>query len=306
MRILVVGAGATGGFFGARLHEAGRDVTFLVRPARAEVLRRRGLRITGVGPDTVVTPNLVTASEVDGPYDLVLLTVKATALTPALQDLKPAVGTRTTIVPFLNGMAHMDTLNDAYGREVVLGGVVRVITTLSDDGDIVQLAPLADIAVGEQDGARSERVERVAAVLGGAGFDFAVSGDILTAMWHKWIFISTLGALNTLARGSVGEAVAVPGGADLGARIAAEGAAVAAAAGHPVPQSTLDGVVAFTSRPGSTDTASLYRDLVAGRATEVEQILGDLTARASASGVATPLLDLATLQLRIHENRRAE
>ncbi|NUS56802.1 MAG: 2-dehydropantoate 2-reductase [Streptomycetaceae bacterium] len=303
MRTLVVGAGATGGFFGAHLHEAGRDVTFLVRPRRAEVLRERGLRIVGTGPDIVVTPKLVTASEVDGPYDLVLLSVKATALTSALKDLTAAVGTRTTVVPFLNGMAHLDALNDAYGREVVLGGVVRVITTLSDDGDIVQLAPLADIAVGEQDGGRSERVGRVAAVLGEAGFDFAVSDDILAAMWHKWVFISTLGALNTLARGTVGEAVAVPGGDTLGRRLAAEGASVAAAAGHPVPQSTLDSIGAFTSRAGSADTASLYRDLAAGRPTEVEQILGDLTARARRFGMDTPLLDLATLQLRVHENR---
>lgn len=303
MRILVIGAGATGGLFGARLATAGRDVTFLVRPRRAEVLRERGLRIVGAGPDIVVTPKLVTASEVDGPYDLVLLSVKATGLTSALKDLTTAVGARTTVVPFLNGMAHLDALNDAYGREVVLGGVVRVITTLSDDGDIVQLAPLADIAVGEQDGARSERVERVAAVLGEAGFDFAVSDDILGAMWHKWVFISTLGALNTLARGTVGEAVAVPGGDTLGTRLAAEGASVAAAAGHPVPQSTLDGIAAFTSRAGSADTASLYRDLAAGRPTEAEQILGDLTARARGFGVDTPLLDLATLQLRVHENR---
>jgi len=303
MRILVVGAGATGGYFGARLAEAGRDVTFLVRPKRAELLRERGLRIIGLGRETVLTPNLVTAPELTGHYDIVLLSVKATTLPQAIDDTAAAVGPRTAVIPFLNGLAHMDALNKAYGSDVVLGGVVRVITTVNDEGDIRQLAPLADMTIGEQDGGTSGRVELLETVLSGAGFDFAVSPGIRTAMWHKWVFISTLGALNTLVRGTVGEAVAVPGGDRLGPSLAAEAAAVAEAAGHPVPRATLDTITAFTTRPGSTDTASLYRDLAAGQPTEAEQILGDLTARARAFGVPTPLLDLATLSLRVHENR---
>ncbi|NUR72362.1 MAG: ketopantoate reductase family protein [Hamadaea sp.] len=304
MRILVVGAGATGGYFGARLHEAGRDVTFLVRPRRAEQLRVRGLRITGLGRETVVTPNLVIAPELAGHYDIVLMSVKATTLPQAVEDTAAAVGPRTVVVPFLNGLAHLDGLAKAYGSDGVLGGVVRVITTLDDEGDIVQLAPLSDMTIGELAGGVSDRVRRVEEVLADAGFDFAVSPDIRSAMWHKWVFISTLGALNTLVRGTVGEAVEA-GAGQLGAQLAAEAAQVSAAAGHPMPEPALANVIAFTSRAGSADTASLYRDLVAGQPTEAEQILGDLTARASALGVSTPLLDLATANLRVHENRLA-
>jgi 2-dehydropantoate 2-reductase len=304
MKILVVGAGATGGYFGARLQQAGRDVTFLVRPRRAQLLRERGLRITGPA-DSVVTPRLVTAPDLDGEYDLVLVSVKAMALPAAIDDVTRAVGPGTTIVPFLNGMAHMDALNEAFGPEAVLGSVVRVFTTVADNGDIVQLAPPSDIVIGEQAGGPSPRVRDIEDVLTGAGFDVTVSADITTAMWHKWVFISTLGALNTLVRASVGDAVAAKGGDQLGPALAAEAAAVSAAAGHPVPAQTMQAIAASTTVPGSTDTASLYRDLVGGRPTEAEHIFGDLTARARALGVPTPLLDLATLSLRVHEARLA-
>ena len=303
MRILVVGAGATGGYFGAQLQQAGRDVTFLVRPGRADVLRARGLRITGLGTETVLTPRLLTAAEIDGHYDIVLVSVKATVLPTAIDDVAAAVGPRTTVIPFLNGMSHMDTLTERFDADRVLGGVVRVLTTLDAEGDIVRLGTLAEIVIGEQQGGTSQRVEQIVEVLSGAGFDFSVSADIHRAMWHKWVFISTLGALNTLVRGSVGDAVAVPGGDRLGREIAAEAAAVAAAAGYPVPKQALDNVQAFVARPGSADTASLYRDLIGRQPTEAEQIFGDLTARARALGVPTPLLDATTVALRVHEQR---
>ncbi|HVV24148.1 MAG TPA: ketopantoate reductase family protein [Pseudonocardiaceae bacterium] len=302
MRILVVGAGATGGYFGAKLAAAGRDVTFLVRKRRAAQIEDRGLRITGQGDDHVLTPNLVTADQFTGPYDLVLLSVKATALLPAVEDLAPAVGPTTTIVPFLNGMAHMDVLNDRFGADRVLGCVVMVATTVTDDGDIVRLAPMQSITVGEQDGGSSQRLSAVADVLGGAGFDFAVIDDVLSAMWSKWVFITTVGAVTCLMRGTVGDVVAVPGGGDLGPALADEGAAVAAAAGFPVPAEKLAATKATVTAAGAPTTSSLYRDLVSGQPTEGEHLFGDLIARARALSVPTPLLDLATMHLRVHEH----
>lgn len=305
MRILVVGAGATGGFFGAKLAMAGRDVTFLVRKGRADTLRERGLRILDLGEDQVITPNLVTAEALATTYDLILLSVKATALPQAIEDMAPAVGPTTTIVPFLNGMAHLDTLNARFGAARVLGGVVMVATTVNGDGDIARLSPLGSITVGEQDGRPSDRVRRVADALGGAGFDFAVVDDVIGAMWSKWVFITTVGAVTCLMRGAVGDVVAVPGGADLGPALAAEGAAIAAAAGFPVPDGQLSFVTATVTAAGSPATSSTYRDLVAGLPTEGEHLYGDLVARARALSVPTPLLDLATMHLRVHEHRLA-
>jgi 2-dehydropantoate 2-reductase len=304
MRTLVVGAGATGGFFGARLVQAGRDVTFLVRPGRRSALEANGLRVHGLGRDDTVKPKLVTAAEIAGPYDLVLLSVKATALRAALADMAAAVGEGTAIVPFLNGMAHLDALNERFGAERVLGGVIFVATTLGPDGDIVQLAPFARMSLGEQSGGTSARATAAGAELDGAGFEVSVVPDIMAAMWHKWVFIATIGALTCLMRGTVGEIVAVPGGADLGPAILAEAAAVSAAAGYPVPADSLASTTATVTAAGSSFASSMYRDVTDGQPVEAEQILGDLTGRARRLGVATPLLDLATTQLRVYQHRR--
>ncbi|ROQ35670.1 ketopantoate reductase [Streptomyces sp. PanSC19] len=303
MKILVVGAGATGGYFGALLARAGEDVTFLVRPARAAALRERGLRVVGREEEWRVEPRLVTADELREPYDLVLLSVKSTGLDRAIEDVAPAVGPDTAVIPLLNGLAHVDALNARFGASAVLGGVAKVVTVLDGSGDIRRLAPLAHLAFGEQDGTVSARVERIRKVLDGAGIDAPVPADVLTAMWHKWVFITTFGAVTSLMRGTVGEVYDVPGGPALGPALLDEAAAVAAAAGHPVPEEERAATLAVVSASGSPMVPSLYRDLAAGRPTEVEHLFGDLTARARALGVATPLLDLATLHLRVHQHR---
>ncbi|MFC9699206.1 ketopantoate reductase family protein [Streptomyces sp. NPDC056943] len=303
MKILVVGAGATGGYFGALLARSGQDVTFLVRPARAAALRERGLRVVGRDEEWVLTPRLVTADELTGPYDLVLLSVKSTGLDRAVEDIAPAVGPDTAVVPLLNGLAHIDVLNARFGASAVLGGVAKVVTTLDDSGDIRRLAPLAHLAFGEQDGTVSARVERIRAVFDASGIDAPVPDRVLTAMWHKWVFITTFGAVTSLMRGTVGDVYDTPGGPALGPAVLDEAAAVAAAAGHPVPEAERAATLAVVSASGSPMVPSLYRDLTAGHPTEVEHLFGDLTDRARALGVATPLLDLATLHLRVHQRR---
>jgi 2-dehydropantoate 2-reductase len=306
MKILVVGAGATGGYFGACLARAGRNVTFLVRPQRLSTLRERGLRVVGLGEAVTVRPELTTATQISAPYDVVLLSVKATALPQAMVDLGPAVGPETVIVPFLNGMAHIDQLNARFGAASVLGGVIKVATTLNEDGDIVRLARFASLAIGEQNGDRSRRVDDLEPVLGGAGFDFTVSADITAEMWHKWVFIGAVGAFTCLMRGTVGDIVAVDGGADFGRRVLAEAASVSAAAGHPPPPAELATTTRTITESGSSTASSLYRDLVDGHPTEAEHILGDLVSRARRLSVQTPLLDLATMHLRVYERRLGE
>ncbi len=301
--ILVVGAGATGGFFGALLAKRGRDVTFLVRPPRAAALRQHGLRVTGQGHDDLIDAKVVTSRDLAAPFELILLSVKATGLAEALDDLAPAVGPDTAVVPFLNGLDHMRALNGRFGRQRVLGGVVAVATTLAADGTVVQLAPGASLTIGEQDGPLTARMEGIAALLSGAGFTFDVTSDIVSAMWRKWVFIASIGALTCLFRGTIGEVAAAPGGSEVGPAILREAASVAAAAGHPLPRPDRNALIRLLTDPGSAMTSSLYRDLQAGRGTEVEQILGDLISRARALGVATPVLDLATLALRVHQRR---
>lgn len=136
-------------------------------------------------------------------------------------------------MPLLNGMAHLARLGDRFGDKAVLGGVARVITTLNAEGDIVRLAPVAGLTIGEQQGGTSERVEAIAAVLDVAGIDTHRSRDVVGAMWGKWVFISTLAGLTCLMRGTVGDVRAVPGGPGFVAALLAESATVAAAAGTP-------------------------------------------------------------------------
>lgn len=298
-RILVVGAGATGGYFGARLAQGGRDVTFLVREGRAATLRRRGLRITGLGREDVIEPRLVTAADLDGPYDVVLVTVKASALPRALADLAPAVGPETVIVPFLNGMAHLDSLVAAFGAGRVLGGIVKVVTTVTDDGDILQMNPMATLTVGELSGPPSDRVLRAVETLTVPGFKASATADALASMWHKWVFIVAAGTVTCLMRGPVGAIVAVPGGTDFVQSVLAEAGAVSAAAGYPVPDHEAGASLAMLTQPGSTFTSSLYRDVVAGLPGEAEHLLGDFTRRARDLGADTPLIDLALMQLRV-------
>ncbi|MEU8617481.1 ketopantoate reductase family protein [Streptomyces sp. NPDC048623] len=310
MKILVVGAGATGGYFGTMLARSGQDVTFLVRPARAAALRERGLRVVGRDEEWRVDPGLVTADELAAapvPYDLVLLSVKATGLARAAEDLAPAVGPDTVIVPQLNGLAHLEALNERFGADRVLAAVTKVVTTLDETtGDILRLAPLAQLILGEQDGgSATPRVEAVRAVLAGAGIDARVPENAVTAMWHKWVFITTIGALTSLMRGTVGEINAVPGGTELATALLDEASAVAAAAGHPVPEGERKTTLDVVTAAGSPMVPSLYRDLVSGAPTEVEHLFGDLVARARRLGVPTPLMDLATLHLRVHQARVA-
>ncbi|MFE4171857.1 ketopantoate reductase family protein [Streptomyces sp. NPDC056909] len=312
MRLLVVGAGATGGYFGARLVRADRDVTFLVRPGRAAVLRERGLRITGAGEDDRIDARLVTAAELrdshgsDGSYDLVLMSVKATALAQAMEDIAPAVGPSTAILPVLNGIGHLDALSARFGTAAVLGGVALLATSVDARGDIVVLAPGATLTLGDQrGGAASPRAGRALELLGGAGFDVTVSENILAEMWHKWVFIATAGAITCLMRGTVGDIVSVPGGTEYAKAVLAETAAVSAAAGFPLPDERFATLQTTLTQPDSSFGPSFYRDVMAGRPTEVEHVFGDLTSRAAALSVSTPLMDLATMNLRVYEHRNA-
>jgi 2-dehydropantoate 2-reductase len=198
-KILIVGAGAVGGYFGARLAAAGRDVTFLVRPKRAEALHGQGLQVKSPLGDLTLQPKLATAEDLSGPFDLIFLSVKGYALEAAMQDLAPAVGPGSMILPVLNGMAHMDRLEAHFGRDVLIGGACRVAVTL-EDGVIRQLTPLQQIGYGELDGTVSERIRAVDAAMQGLGFDAVISTRILPDMWEKWVQLASLGAATCAAR----------------------------------------------------------------------------------------------------------
>src|SRR5437868_13492978 len=301
LRILIVGAGAVGGYFCGRLAQAGRDVTFLVRPSRAKQLSRDGLRIISPHGDALLTPKLVTAETIDVPYDLVLLSVKAYALEAAMNDFAPAIGLETMILPVLNGMHHINLLTKRFGEHAVIGGVCLVVAEIDDQGRIVQLADIQQLAYGERRGELTARLQSLDATLQESGFDARLSTDIMQEMWEKWVQLASLGAITCLMRGAIGEIVAVPGGADLSLKILDESAAVATACGHKPSEALLSRHAAAMTAPGSPLTSSMYRDLRKGPAVEAEHILGEFIERGDAHGVATPLLRAAFINLRVYQ-----
>jgi 2-dehydropantoate 2-reductase len=305
MRILVVGAGAVGGYFGGRLVQAGRDVTFLVLPKQVERMQAQGLRILSpTHGDFTARPKVITAAQIVSPYDVIFLSVKSYNLAGAVDDFAPAVGPRTVIIPVLNGMHHIDVLIERFGKDAVLGGVCFVYTEIDSQGRIIQLNDFQSLTYGELDGKKTSRIEAVHQAFSDAGFDTAISGNILRDMWQKWVWNASLGAITCLLRGNIGEIVAVPGGAELCLSALRECAAIAGACGYPMSETFLAEKSPQLTAPGSKLTSSMYRDLTEQARVEVDTILGDLVERGRKHGVSAPIVQAAFVSLTIYQQGR--
>jgi 2-dehydropantoate 2-reductase len=305
MRILVLGAGAVGGYFGGRLAETGRDVTFLVRPARAALLAEHGLKVTSPFGDFAVKPQLATADTLVGAYDLIVVSAKQYDLEQAIAAVRPAAGPRTAVLPLLNGLVHLDRLAAAFGAEAVLGGVALVGATLQPDGSIRHHNRLSGIVFGDRPGGVSERTRAIAAEFAGSKIEAPGSDNVMLAMWEKFAMITTMAGMNCLMRGTIGEIAAAADGAALVLQLLDETRAVAAAAGFPPRDVWREQIGQMLTEPGSVNNASMHHDLAHGARTEADWILGDMRRRAIELGVDTPLLRAAYAHLQVYENRRA-
>jgi len=308
MRILVVGAGAIGGYFGGRLVEAGRDVTFLVRPKRAEQLAG-GLSVRSPKGDIqVASPKLVTEAtlrepgSMGQPYDLVLLSCKAFDLDRAMDSFAPAMGPTSMVLPLLNGMAHIEKLQKRFGNTAVLGGQCQISATLDPAGHVMHLNDWHLLGFGELDGSRSARIEAVGAAFAGAKFVPQLSASILQDMWEKWIFIATMAGITCLMRASLGD-VGTAGGHGIALALFDECAAIAGKNLHVPNASVSENVRKVLTTPGSTLMASMLRDAENHNRTEHEHVLGDLLARAH--GVRAPVLETCLVHMRAYEARRS-
>ena len=306
MRILVVGAGGVGGYFGARLLQAGRDVTFLVRPSRADVLAREGLTVhSPCGDVHHPAPPHVTQDAL-APFDLVLLSCKARDLDSAMDAMAPAVGPDSMILPLLNGLSHVDRLCERFGEQAVLGGLCMISADRNAQGEILHFNDTAHLVFGERAGGHSRRSDAVAAALGDAGFTLSHADNILQAMWEKWAFIATLAGLTCLLRGAVCDMLAA-GAAPLMQQMQKECEAVAAYAGFPVRPAAHERLAGVLADSDALLTASMLRDVERGLQSEGEHLLGELLARRDPAAVPSPdtsLLRMACTHLRTYEARR--
>jgi 2-dehydropantoate 2-reductase len=305
MRILVVGAGAIGGYFGGRLLQGGRDVTFLVRPRRAAELAEAGLVIKSPNGDaTLKNPPTVQADKLTEKFDVVLLSCKAFDLEDAIKSFAPAVGAQTAIIPLLNGMLHLDVLDGKFGRERVLGGLCAIAVTLNDKREVVQLQPMQSLNFGERDGKLSDRVRAIAEVMAGGKFGAVASENIIREMWEKWVFLASLAASTCLMRAAVGHILAAPGGKDFILGMLDECTEVAAAEGHAPSGPFFERVRGMLTTEGSQMTASMFRDIKAGAPVEADHVIGDLIARGDAAKVPVPRLRAAYTHLKAYEKQR--
>ncbi|RZN08621.1 2-dehydropantoate 2-reductase [Bradyrhizobium genosp. SA-3] len=306
MRILVVGAGAIGGYFGGRLLQAGRDVTFLVRPRRASELASAGLVIKSPNGDvTLKDPPTVQADKLAEKFDVVLLSCKAFDLDDAIKSFAAAVGPNTAIIPMLNGMRHLDVLDQRFGAERVLGGLCAIAATLNEKREVVQLQPMQSINYGERDGKLSDRVKAIDEAFRSGINGASASQNIMQDMWEKWVFLATLAASTSLMRTSVGNILAAPGGRDFLLGMLDETSAIAAASGYAPGGPFFERVKGNLTTEGSPMTASMFRDIKAGLPVEADHVIGDLIARGDAAKVPVPKLRIAYTHLKAYEKQRA-
>ncbi|MBB4221887.1 2-dehydropantoate 2-reductase [Variovorax guangxiensis] len=306
MRFLVVGAGALGGYFGGRLLEAGRDVTFLLRPRRAAQLAKTGLVVQSpFGNLQLPSPKHVLADGIDGTYNVIVVGSKAYDLGSTMDSFAPAVGPNTVILPLLNGMSHIDRLAERFGSERVLGGLCMISATLDDEGRVLHLNDMHGLSFGERAGGRSARVDAIAAQFAGAKFDATASENISQDMWEKWVFIASAAGLTSLMHASIGDIVAA-GGQDVALSIFDECCAIATHNGFaPRPAAVQRGRAIITAA-GSPMTASMYKDMARGAAVEADHIVGDLLSRAAPGNATVPtVLRTAYVHLKAYEARRA-
>ncbi|MEP6881799.1 MAG: ketopantoate reductase family protein [Dokdonella sp.] len=300
MRVLVLGAGATGGYFGARLIEAGVDVDFLVRPARAKSLSKAGLRIHGTRDEVRLDVNPIVTLPESYACDLVLLSCKSYDLDSAIISVAPAMATGARLLPLLNGLRHLDVLDHAFGADSVLGGLCHISVALQADGSIRQVGSVDRLTFGSRPG-QPMIPESILQGMRSMKAESTVSKNVIAAMWNKFTLLTTLAGATCLMRASIGEIVAVAQGTDLIRSLYRECTSVAQHSGFAPTDDDAAEALRILTAENSPLKASMLRDVERAHRTEVEHVLGDMLARAKSFDLATPLLAAACTHLRIHE-----
>lgn len=306
MKILVLGAGAIGGYYGGRLAESGADVTFLVREKRKAQLDAAGLRIESQYGNAEVRVRSVLAPALKPEYDCVLITCKAYDLDAAMDAVAPAMAADTFILPELNGLAHIEKLNARFGRQRVLGGTARIAGTLTPEGVVKHLNDWNFITFGEQDGAMTARIEALAALFAQSPAVRAKAvPDVMQEMWEKMVHLSTAASMTCLMRAPVGDIVRTPHGSTLFLQQLETAAAIARHNGHAPSDAFMQNYRKLFSAGDSLYGTSMLRDIERGGPIEADHIVGYMVDKAKAAGADDTLFRVAYTHLKAYENRRA-
>ena len=292
MKILIVGAGGIGGFFGAKLHQAGADITYLLREQRHQHIQSQGLTVETPRGSFTIRPRVVLANQLEPTYELIILACKAFDLESSIHSIAKA-SSKGFILPFLNGYAHLDALDRQFGKERVIGGIAHIAATISESGSVKQLTELNSFTIGPRSPSQEAFAQELFTLCKKADFDSFYKENIEQALWDKWVFLATLAGMTTICRGSIGEIAATPYGKDLCRQMFAESCAIAAGEGYVITEKTQLSSLDILTKEGSPFTASMLRDLLAHKKNEYQHILGDIVDRASEHSIECPLLKIA-------------
>jgi 2-dehydropantoate 2-reductase len=290
MKIAIMGSGGVGGYFGARLAEAGNDVTFIARGAHLEAIKNHGLRVKSTRGDMHIHPARVTDNPADvGVVDIVLFATKLYDTESAGELCKPFIGDDTAVISLLNGVDSEDQLSRILGGEHVVGGVARISAELAEPGVIHHHSPFASIEFGELDGRQSDRLESFLSAARQAQIEAKLCDDINAAIWRKFIMLASFSAITTLTRLPAGPIRETPQTWQLMAEAAREAGAVARARGVQLGVQDVDAVIAFMHALPDTMKSSMLMDLERGSRLELEWLSGAVCRLGGESGVQTPV-----------------
>ncbi|MDH7998709.1 MULTISPECIES: 2-dehydropantoate 2-reductase [Bacillus cereus group] len=301
MRILVLGAGGVGGFFGGRLVEKGEEVTFLVRSKRKKQLEERGLVIRSINGDFSFQPKLITKEDQTAPFDVILFSTKAYHLNEAIQDLKPFVGESTVIIPLLNGIAHVSLLQKEFGEEKVIGGLCFIETTLNDQGEIVQTSAANRLVFGEMKSQDSERIKHISKAFAGTKSSFILSENITQDMWHKYLFITVMSGVTTLMRAPIGPIRESEGGRDFIQNLFEECMEIMRCVGAPIKDNIVQEHMKIIDKISYNMKSSMQRDMEKGSSIEAKHLQGYLLDVAEQFSIEAPLLGVVYQNLKVYE-----
>jgi 2-dehydropantoate 2-reductase len=303
MKILIVGAGAIGGYFGGRLLEKGEDVTFLVREKRKQQLDRDGLVVESVHGDLNLQPKTLMSGEEAETFDVILLSTKAYHLQGAIDSIREYVSDDTLILPLLNGIAHMGKLIKEFGEERVLGGLCFIETTLDENGRVIQTSPTHDLVFGERSGEKTERILKLQNAFSGTKAAFRLSENIVQEMWHKYLFITTLSGVTSLFRSPIGPIRDQEYGLQTVQKVLEEVGGIMRGIGAPVANQVEEVQLSRVSELGYAMKSSLQRDMEKQMPIEADHFFGYLLERAKEKGVKAPILTAIYTNLQVYESQ---
>ena len=289
MRVLILGAGAVGGYFGGRMVEAGMDVTFLIREKKRRKLEKTGLVIKSPKGDLSIKPNLVTIDKVGSDFDVILFTNKAYDLDEILQ-LPIPVKDRALIIPLLNGYAHMEQLRKKFPNARLFGGIAHIFSTLTKEGEIHHFNDIHSLTFGHLNKADETDGRRFFDACSSANFSIKYSDDIIVDLWHKWVLITTVAGATTLFNATIGEIASTEHGIAFITDLHDECVNIAKSEKIKVNDDDLAQQRRFLSDKKSTWSSSMRRDMVNKSKIECAHIFLELINIADKNNVECPSL----------------